>query len=122
MSADRLGRLDVEELERHNEAIRRLARGLVAGDDAADEVVQRTLVVALESVPKDPSRPLAWLYGVMKNIARGIRRSESRRGRREVAAARPEAVPSVLEDAAEIDARLRLWARQFLQVRHKEKR
>lgn len=110
MSADRQGRLDVQELERHNEAIRRLARGLVAGDDAADEVVQRTLVVALEAAPKDPSRPLAWLYGVMKNVVRTIRRGESRRERREAVAAKPEAVPSVLEDAAEIDARLRLWA------------
>lgn len=110
MSADRQGRLDVQELERHNEAIRRLARGLVAGDDAADEVVQRTMVVALEAAPKDPSRPLAWLYGVMKNVVRTIRRGESRRERREAVAAKPEAVPSVLEDAAEIDARLRLWA------------
>jgi DNA-directed RNA polymerase specialized sigma24 family protein len=110
MSADRQGRLDVQELERHNEAIRRLARGLVAGDDAADEVVQRTLVVALEAAPKDPSRPLAWLYGVMKTVVRTIRRGESRRERREAVAAKPEAVPSVLEDAAEIDARLRLWA------------
>lgn len=110
MSADRQGRLDVQELERHNDAIRRLARGLVAGDDAADEVVQRTLVVALESSPKDARRPLAWLYGVMKNVVRTIRRADTRRERRETVAARPEAVPSVLEDAAEIDARLRLWA------------
>ena len=35
----------------HTEGLRRLARGLVRGDDLAGDVVQQTMLVALEAPP-----------------------------------------------------------------------
>ncbi|MBL8860461.1 MAG: sigma-70 family RNA polymerase sigma factor [Planctomycetes bacterium] len=82
-----------ESLLRHEAFVLRLARTLVRGEADAEEVAQRTLASAVEHPPKHAG-VRAWLAHVTRNHAHELHRSARRRTAREVAAARPEAVPA----------------------------
>ncbi len=77
----------------HEPFLRRLAWGLVGEHASVDDLVQDTLVAAVEHPP--PARGLrAWLATVLRNRARERWRREQRRRKREAEASKPElAVP-----------------------------
>lgn len=89
----------------HSAWMRRLARGLVGDDAAADDVVQEAWVrLAGRRVQA------GYLAAVVRSLAGRRRRSERRRSRREHAAARHEALPSTAEVAARSEVARRLAA------------
>lgn len=78
--------LDADRLASQTEWLRRLARRLVRDRDLAEDVVQETLLVALQRPPREATTESglrAWLTGVAQNLARMTRRSEGRRSLRE---------------------------------------
>ena len=82
--------------------MRGLARGLLTDFASAEDVVQGTWVAALERPPRGAAGPAglglrAWLGTVARNLVRQRSRVEARRERRELQAARREAVPSAAE-------------------------
>jgi RNA polymerase sigma-70 factor (ECF subfamily) len=99
---------DAEDLVAHAAGVRALARSLVGDDATADDVVQDAVVAALARPPIDGTPPRAWFVAVVRNLAARVRRGGVRRGRRERAAARPEATPSAADAAAAIEAHRRL--------------
>jgi RNA polymerase sigma-70 factor (ECF subfamily) len=71
-----------ETLAAHLTWLRRVARRIARSSAAADDLVQDTCVTALENAPADAElRP--WLRSVMRNLAVGKWRSETRRAQRE---------------------------------------
>src|SRR5262245_64613195 len=74
-----------EELLEHAPWLRRLAATLVAGDAAADDLVQETWLAALRHPPSAGAagelRP--WLARVARNLASNFRRGEARRAERD---------------------------------------
>lgn len=99
MSERDAGAAFASDLAAHAEFVRRVARGLLAGEADADDVAQETLLAALERRPaRDDGGSLrAWLATVARNAAREWARRGERRRRREERSARPEAVPSPLD-------------------------
>lgn len=89
--------------------LRSLAWSLVRDKDQAEDLVQETLVVALESPPRHSGAWRAWLRQVARNLVYKSYRTRSRRERREQVAARPD-VESIDLDAslerAELHGRL----------------
>ncbi len=88
---------DPASLATHRAFARRLARGLVADAQLADDVAQQSLLAALERPPRDAGAARAFLATVVRRTARRIARSEARRREREHAVARDEALPSSAE-------------------------
>ena len=86
-------------LLQHAEFLRRLARSLVGDASAADDVVQETMLRALERPPAHRENLRGWLGLVARNFALVRRRTEIRRDRRERMAAQTEARPSAREIA-----------------------
>lgn len=82
-------------------ALRRLARSLLGGHADAEDLVQDTLVAALQSPSADAGRR-PWLRGTLHNLARMWRRTGTRRAAREAAAA--AAATPVDDDPAAIAA------------------
>src|SRR5260221_460142 len=80
------------ELRTHTRALRALAAALV-GEQHADDLVQDTVLQALQPHAQQPHSLRAWLATVLRYRAHKHRRSERRRQRREQLAARPEALP-----------------------------
>src|SRR5690242_5909549 len=99
----------LEALMAHATWARALARRLVGDPDAADDLVQETLVATWRHPPAldRPLRP--WLATVLRNLARARRRGAARAARREAAVA-PEAAEarSAEEALAEMQAQRRL--------------
>jgi RNA polymerase sigma-70 factor (ECF subfamily) len=91
-----------EDWARATLALRRLAAELVRSPGEREELVQSTLVAALERPPRGLSWP--WLAAVLRNRARDLARSRARHGR---TAALPELASSVPE-SVEIAQRLEL--------------
>jgi RNA polymerase sigma factor (sigma-70 family) len=99
---------DADALAAHAAAIRRLARSLVADDATADDVAQETMRVGLEHPPRAGFPPFAWLAGIARNVARGLRRTDRRRLARETAAARPDRAPATADAVARLEVRRRV--------------
>lgn len=97
-----------EVLISHAGFIRSVAQKLLLDDHAVDDVVQQTLLAALEKPPRrdGPLRP--WLATVARNLARMRRRTDGRAARREERAARPEAMAATSEIAERLDMQRRL--------------
>ncbi|MBN1419749.1 MAG: sigma-70 family RNA polymerase sigma factor [Planctomycetes bacterium] len=100
---------DPERLLEQTGWMRSLARTLVADEARADDIVQDTLLAAVER-PPDANRSFgAWLARVLRNRARRSHRDSFRRERRERMAARPDRVsttPADLVERAEIQRRI----------------
>ena len=79
-----------EQLLRHAQWVRRLARSLVADAHRADDLAQEALVRALERPPERPGPLRGWLATVLRNLAAEGRRGTVRREAREEDTARPE--------------------------------
>jgi RNA polymerase sigma-70 factor (ECF subfamily) len=98
--------LDVETLLAHEPFVRALARSLVYDENEADDVVQQTMVAALEHPPRESGGGLrGWFAAVARNVVRQRRREEGRRTARQVATARLEGVPSTADLLARESAR-----------------
>ncbi|WP_428267863.1 sigma-70 family RNA polymerase sigma factor [Haliangium sp.] len=74
----------VEDILRHRDWLYRLAMRMVRSQATADDLVQDTMLVALEKAPAEPNTR-SWMGGVMRNLARLHVRTEVRRTRRELA-------------------------------------
>ncbi|MSP15939.1 MAG: hypothetical protein EXR73_04895 [Myxococcales bacterium] len=77
--------------------VRRLAGRLLANPDAADDLAQETLALALAAAPADPERSRGWLATIARHLAWGERERSRSRVERERRAALPEALPSAVE-------------------------
>jgi len=73
------GTVGLDELLTHEAWVRRVARSLVRGEDAVDEVVQQTWFNALRWPPRDASNLRGWITTVVRNVVRREARSGHRR-------------------------------------------
>lgn len=97
-----------EELLSHADFMRHLARSLVLDEARAADITQQAWLAALKR-PPDLDRPVRpWLSAVIRNLARLAHRSETRRIKREEAAALPEGVPSAEEVVEQEEVRARV--------------
>jgi RNA polymerase sigma factor (sigma-70 family) len=87
------GPCSVEELLAQSSWLRRLAATLVAGEDAAEDLVQETWLAALRHPPRSGGSPRPWLARIARNLASNFRRGEARRAEREARA--PERGPEL---------------------------
>ena len=78
------------DLTRQVASLRALARSLVRDPSGADDLVQDTLVVALERPPRSRDSVRGWLATVARRLALDRSRGERRRVAREEQVARPE--------------------------------
>lgn len=78
----------------------RLARALLRESHAADDLVQDTVIAALESSPVPAPARRTWLAAVARRLAARRVRSESRRARREAAVAKHRDLPAAADLAA----------------------
>jgi RNA polymerase sigma-70 factor (ECF subfamily) len=85
-----------ESLLEHLEWVRRLARGLVADPNAADDLVQEAWLSAARRPPQGGNLR-SWLATVVRNAARERGRKDARRTRHEARAARVDEVASSTE-------------------------
>lgn len=89
--------IDPRALLAHEPFLRELARSLLYDSNAAADAVQHAWMRALEAPPRDSARLRAWLAAVVRNFAKENIRKNSRRMKRELLAAKTEALPSVEE-------------------------
>lgn len=89
--------LDPEVILQHAGFVRSLARGLLRDEALVDDVVQETLLRALEKGPRKREALAAWLRTVTRNIAFKSYRGTARRRAREEEAARPERLPATFD-------------------------
>lgn len=95
--------LSPEELLAQASWLRRLAQSLVAGEDAAEDLVQETWLAALRRPPRaGPARP--WLARVARRLASNLRRAEGRRREHEAGASRPETAHERSSPVEELEA------------------
>ncbi len=94
-----------EDLYRHRDFLRSLARRLVGQGSDAEELVQRTWTATLTQSMSGVVDPRAWLARVMTNFARMDYRGKARRSKREevVARSKQESVPAAGEIAANLE-------------------
>lgn len=83
-------RLLADELVTHSGFLRALARGMLADEHLAEDVVQQAFLRALARPPEPRGYLRAWLARVVGRLASNTARGEARRGARERMAARPE--------------------------------
>lgn len=77
-------RLSTEQLLEHANFIRNVVRGMVTDESQVEDVVQQTLITAIEAPPSGPGATRGWLKTVAQNWARKLYRGETRRKRREL--------------------------------------
>lgn len=94
----------IESLLAEREWVRNLAASLVADPNRADDVAQDAWLAAVTRPPEDGSSPRGWLGAVVRNWAKRSYRGDARRRLREMAAARPESMPSAAEMVARAEA------------------
>lgn len=80
----------IDALLAHRPWVRSLARSLVADPAGADDLEQQVWLATLRSPPRNVESPRAWLATVARNAARRLHRGDTRRQRREAAAARED--------------------------------
>ena len=79
-----------EDLERQGDFLRQLGGALLGDEHLGEDVAQSTLLALIQAPPRAVRDAGAWTAGVARNVARKLRRSDTRRGLREQAAAREE--------------------------------
>ncbi len=87
-----------DEILRHDDFLRALARRLVSDEHLANDVVQDTLLAALSRPPRSPTKVRAWLARVIHNRVIQTIRSRVRREQRELAGARQEGSSSPIDE------------------------
>ncbi len=92
--------IDQDALADHLDGVRRLVRTLVRSESEADDVVQDTMVAALENRTEVRSGLRAWLSGVARNLVRRKARSEGRRSLYEGQARTRGSAPSTADVVA----------------------
>ncbi|MEZ6015572.1 MAG: sigma-70 family RNA polymerase sigma factor [Planctomycetota bacterium] len=102
--------LDLVQLARQHDRLRRLVVALVGDEHGAEDVVQDAWVRALQVGPQEPRALGAWLTTVSRRLASNLRRTRARRMAREEGASRPEALPSSAEIAARVELEARVIA------------
>lgn len=102
------GPVGIETLLAQRTWVRALARRLVLDDAAADDLEQQAWVDALRAPPRREEGIRGWFATVLRRRARDAWRERERRGRRESAAARPEAARSTAEVVADAEAHRRV--------------
>ncbi|MHC4817108.1 MAG: RNA polymerase sigma factor, partial [Planctomycetota bacterium] len=93
----------LEQLLCHESFLKALALKLLRDRARADDVVQETWLVALRSAKSPSEVRRGWLAGIVRNLARRVRRDDERRARREFVAAREDhtrATDELFTDAA----------------------
>ncbi len=100
--------VDADQVARHADAVRALARRLVCDGATAEDVAQEAWLVALEGARRGDVPLRWWVRGVVRNVARHFRRADATRRRHETRAARPEAMPTAecSVERAEVHRRL----------------
>jgi RNA polymerase sigma-70 factor (ECF subfamily) len=98
------------DLERQRAFLQRLARQLVRGEAAAEDLVQETFLRALERPPASAAALRSWLARVARRLAINRGRGEQRARARELYAARPEALPVQDEVLTSLELQERLIA------------
>ncbi|MCP3916195.1 MAG: sigma-70 family RNA polymerase sigma factor [bacterium] len=88
--------LSADTLLAHVGWMRTLA-GRLIDEGRADDVVQESLLAAMQKPPRRATNVTAWLGSVVTSTARQLGRSDTRRARRELAASRTESLPSTEE-------------------------
>jgi len=101
---------DPAQLVAHRDFVRALARRLVLGDEAADELTQQTMAAALVARPEPGSKLRGWLAKVLLRLRDRGRRDDERRVRRERGAAAPEWLTSTVDLASRIETEQRVGA------------
>ncbi|MBL8843963.1 MAG: sigma-70 family RNA polymerase sigma factor [Planctomycetes bacterium] len=101
--SDASANFDPEQLSAQRAFVRALARRLVLGDDAAEELTQQTIVAAWSARPEPRTGLRGWLAKVALRLRDRGQRDAHRRARRERDAAAPEAQPSAADLAAQIE-------------------
>ena len=96
--------IDANLILQHSGFIRSLARGLLRDQSLVDDVVQETLIKALEKGPRSKGALPGWLRIVTRNIAYKTYRATARRRAREEDAARPEAQSAAVDIVARGEA------------------
>src|SRR5262245_50319887 len=91
----------VAELLAHTGRMRALARGLVGDEALAEDLVQESLLRAVERPPRRPAALGSWLRTVLRRAASRAREEGRSRERRERAVARPERSESTPADVLE---------------------
>jgi len=97
---------DPATLLEHRAFLRRLARGLTADRDGAEDLVQETWLAALRRPPREGVPARAWLARVARNLAANARRGEVRRRARERESARPERLEEEVGRELELQRRV----------------
>ncbi|MHC4449739.1 MAG: RNA polymerase sigma factor [Planctomycetota bacterium] len=82
--------MDASTLLEHRDFVTAVARALLRNESDVEDAVQETYVAALQSDPPRTGRVRPWLGGIARNVARNLRRTRTRRRRREEAVARPD--------------------------------
>lgn len=90
-----------DQLEKHLEWLRRLARSLVQDAAAAEDLTHETLLAALRQNEPPRSDLRAWLAGVMRRQAADVARRELRRKDRELLSSGERSSDSPLDDLAQ---------------------
>jgi RNA polymerase sigma-70 factor (ECF subfamily) len=98
------------DLEHQRAFLQRLARQLVRGEGAAEDLVQDTFVRALERPPASAAALRAWLARVARRLALNRTRGEGRSHERERRVARAETVAPHDEALASLEIQERLIA------------
>ena len=92
----------IEELLRHRNWVRCLARELVYDDSAVDDIEQMTWLAAMERPPRSAGL-MTWFRVVVRNIASKQMRSDVRRGSRQAAAHAVGETPSTADVVVEAE-------------------
>ncbi|MEM7518209.1 MAG: RNA polymerase sigma factor, partial [Planctomycetota bacterium] len=79
-----------DELLEHTPALEQLSYYLTREEQSADDLVQETMITALERPPRHRENLGGWLHTVARNLALRGHRTKRRRERRETEAAQPE--------------------------------
>lgn len=107
MDSDTSRPLDVDDVLRDLAWLQRLARSLTDDEDAADDIVQETLIAAT-SQPRPLGALRGWLRGIARNLHRERIRAETRRTIRERLSSPGEEpqTPAQLVERAEVQSAL----------------
>jgi len=95
--ANGVNAINPESLLIHADFVRAVARRLIRDEHSAEDVAQKTWMVALDKQPDADRSVRAWLAGIARNISLRTLRADGRRKNREQAAAVSEEVRSTAE-------------------------